>query len=880
MNTPWLLGYPVWDLDVFGGGFWIAFMAVIHVFIAHFAVGGGLFVVLTEMKSYRENSPDMLAYTRKHARFFLLLTVVLGSVTGVGIWFVISVLSPTATSTLVHYFVFGWATEWLFFLAEIVVLFLYYYTFEKIDRRHHLQLGWLYFIFGWLSLFVINGIVAFMLTPGDWLATRDFWDGIFNPAFWPSTAFRTAMAFMLAGLFGFVTALSVKKPELRERLMMYCAKWLLIPLGLVLAAGAWYIAALPEAQKMMILERSPEALRYLRMFLWISPVIFVVGVLLALRTPLGIKRGLAAVLVLIGLAYMGAFEWTREAGRRPYIIRGYTYSNSIQVADAEAVREAGVLKAARWVDNREITEANALAAGEEIFRLLCSACHSVGGPMNDILPRTKKFTVFGMDAMLNGIGKINTYMPPFLGTGEERQALATYIVQGLHGKAETKEPAASVTAEPVEIPAFDEKQDEYILLAWSEKGMHCISDSDAYFSFSFPGNALYAQLIRRGESPEKITEGVTLTYRIQEGFQGPARQVEFWKYSKSLTGKEIPENTGLSGKSLSGDMDLDPEKGIFTAQGVPVVPYPDKGEFHPYPLATVEARDADGTLLVDTQITAPVSTEMNCKLCHGGEWRVAGQAGLSAATAEDILTVHDRMNRTDLKERAEDGNPVRCQECHGGKPEHLNLSAAIHGFHANYLTDRWAEACAACHPGSPDGVTHAYRGIHKQVGIDCISCHGTLEDLALSLLTAEKAAGKAPADRLMAHLKPRVVESVEKVKPRQPWVNEPDCLNCHIDYQVPEVIETFNQWTRSEADLYRNRSGDAGVMCAGCHGITHALYPATNPFGHDRDNIPPMQYQSAPYPMGADKNCKVCHTVDMEFEMHHPNSLRMFRNIR
>jgi hypothetical protein len=39
-----------------------------------------------------------------------------------------------------------------------------------------------------------------------------------------------------------------------------------------------------------------------------------------------------------------------------------------------------------------------------------------------------------------------------------------------------------------------------------------------------------------------------------------------------------------------------------------------------------------------------------------------------------------------------------------------------------------------------------------------------------------------------------------------------------------------------------------------------------------------MQYQKNPYPIGANKNCRVCHTVDMEDEMHHPNSLRMVRN--
>lgn len=90
MDSNWLIHYPVWNLDVFGGSFFIALIAVVHVYVAHFAVGGELFLVLTEMKGYRENSQPILDYTRKHSKFFMLLTMVFGSVTGVGIWFMIS----------------------------------------------------------------------------------------------------------------------------------------------------------------------------------------------------------------------------------------------------------------------------------------------------------------------------------------------------------------------------------------------------------------------------------------------------------------------------------------------------------------------------------------------------------------------------------------------------------------------------------------------------------------------------------------------------------------------------------------------------------------------------------------------------------------------
>jgi site-specific recombinase len=47
------MNYPAWELNAAGGGLLIAVMAVIHVYIAHFAVGGGLLLVLTELKRGR-----------------------------------------------------------------------------------------------------------------------------------------------------------------------------------------------------------------------------------------------------------------------------------------------------------------------------------------------------------------------------------------------------------------------------------------------------------------------------------------------------------------------------------------------------------------------------------------------------------------------------------------------------------------------------------------------------------------------------------------------------------------------------------------------------------------------------------------------------------
>ena len=111
------MNYPVWQFG-FPGGLLIAAMAVLHVFISHFAVGGGAYLVLTERRAYARNDLELLGYVRHHSKFFALLTVVLGAVTGVGIWFTIGLVSPEATSSLIHTFVWGWAIEWVSLLCR------------------------------------------------------------------------------------------------------------------------------------------------------------------------------------------------------------------------------------------------------------------------------------------------------------------------------------------------------------------------------------------------------------------------------------------------------------------------------------------------------------------------------------------------------------------------------------------------------------------------------------------------------------------------------------------------------------------------------------------------------------------------------------------
>ncbi len=91
----------------------IAVISVLHVLVSHYAVGGGLFLAVETQYANRPKNPDYLAYLKDHAWFFILVTVVYGAITGVGIWWTIGLASPLATETLIHVFVFGWAIEYV-----------------------------------------------------------------------------------------------------------------------------------------------------------------------------------------------------------------------------------------------------------------------------------------------------------------------------------------------------------------------------------------------------------------------------------------------------------------------------------------------------------------------------------------------------------------------------------------------------------------------------------------------------------------------------------------------------------------------------------------------------------------------------------------------
>jgi len=234
------MDYPLFLVPHIGGSWLIGAVAIFHVIIAHFAIGGGLLTVVTEQLSARRENALWLAFARKHAVFLVLLSSVLGALSGVGIWFTVGVVHPAAVASLIRSFVWGWAIEWVFFIVEMAAALLYVGTWDRVSRKTHLAIGWIYFVAAYLSLVVINGIVTFMLTPGWWLETRAFWDGFFNPTYWPSLVLRTGIALMLAGAYGWLVAARMPGNGERVALVRYLAVWGIAGVAVAGAGVAWW----------------------------------------------------------------------------------------------------------------------------------------------------------------------------------------------------------------------------------------------------------------------------------------------------------------------------------------------------------------------------------------------------------------------------------------------------------------------------------------------------------------------------------------------------------------------------------------------------------------------------------------------------------------
>jgi cytochrome bd-type quinol oxidase subunit 1/mono/diheme cytochrome c family protein len=406
--------YPVWEPFV-ANSILIAVVAILHVFVSHFAIGGGLYLVLAETTARRRNDLEHLAYVEKHSKFFVLLTLVFGAVTGVGIWIIIGLIHPTGTGWLINNFVWGWATEWVFFFVEITAALIYYYGWKRLSAPTHLAIGWVYFVAAWLSLFIINGIITFMLTPGEWTTSGSFWDGFFNPTFWPSLFFRTFICLILAGLYATFTVAREKNMDLKIRLLRQDGILVLGSLILAALSGYWYYAVLPGNITAAILPGS-IAITALQIMIFFAALLFLLTLLGSIAFPRKAGYISGMILLFCALVAFGGFEWAREAVRKPYLIHDFLYSNNLLISQVDSLPASSPMIINYSTGNR----------GRDIYLAACRSCHTYSGYMS------LSDRLAGMDEefIANLIPRLHYFigkMPPFPGNEEDVAALADYL---------------------------------------------------------------------------------------------------------------------------------------------------------------------------------------------------------------------------------------------------------------------------------------------------------------------------------------------------------------------------------------------------------------------------------------------------------------------
>jgi cytochrome bd-type quinol oxidase subunit 1/mono/diheme cytochrome c family protein len=427
----------------------IAAVAVVHVLVSHYAVGGGLFLAVEVGHAYRTGDRKYLAYLKRHARFFILLTVVFGAITGVGIWWTIGLASPLATEVLIRTFVFGWAIEWVFFVVEIAAAFIFYYYWGRLAEKTHLKIGWIYAAAAWISLVLITGITGFMLNPGRWLESRSFWTAFFNPQFLPQVIARTGGALLLSSLYVYLHAsLVVKEDRLRDRIESRSARPALAGAVLITVGGLWWYFALPESAKAVL--ESAAVLNVLVLLIFaLTAVVFVLLYLGPYRNPGWLSPGFALALVVFGVAAFSTGEFVREAVRKPYIVYNVVMGNQIRPEEIPRFKKNGCLEEGVWtkafvearypeviVDGRvdqarlpSLDREDQVALGEVLFQYQCNNCHAVRRGYSAAGPLVRGRPPEMIESLVNRLEEAHFFMPPWAGTPEEAKLLTAYLME-------------------------------------------------------------------------------------------------------------------------------------------------------------------------------------------------------------------------------------------------------------------------------------------------------------------------------------------------------------------------------------------------------------------------------------------------------------------
>ncbi len=418
--------YPVNDFGPAMRGMVIGGVGIVHVFLAQFAIGGGFLLTYFQWLAGR-GVPDARRLLDGYFKVLVLVSFVLGAMTGVAMWFTTIQVGARTIGLMVDEFHWIWAIEWCCFAVEVVAGYTFLRYGARLDDRIRLRLLALYTVAATGSLFWINGILSWQLTPGAWLHDRDVWAGFFNPSFWPSLGYRLAVACTLAALVAIALINTLELPRAARHALLVHVGRLLLPMVAMPLFGVWYLAVMPADSRSWLLGGSVAMTLFLAMAAGASTLLGLFAIVGVLARKVYVGGATAILLLALAFAATAAGEMVREGARKPFTIRSVLYSSSIAPGEVARLREVGSVTADPYpLRDRDRYPTEQLALGAHVVRVQCSACHTMHGA-NALVHLSRGWSEAQLRVNLAQLQRTKGFMPPFAGPPREVEAVVQLL---------------------------------------------------------------------------------------------------------------------------------------------------------------------------------------------------------------------------------------------------------------------------------------------------------------------------------------------------------------------------------------------------------------------------------------------------------------------
>ena len=251
--------YPTWYEPGIGSGWVIGLIATVHVLFSHTAVGAALLFTYLAYIGYRDDRPELLDFIKKYGLFLLVFSYILGSITGPGIWYSTTVGSPRGISALIHNFVWKWATEWVFFVIEVIGVYMMVYLAGKVDKGTYLRIAITFGLASFATMLAIVGILSFMMEPGrpEWFTEGGYLLGFYGDNTFSQLFIRIAFMFTITAVVGGIVVAGLKDPAFKTWLARRLAVLGIVSAVVGMALYPWYLSTLPAQAQIVMENRIP-----------------------------------------------------------------------------------------------------------------------------------------------------------------------------------------------------------------------------------------------------------------------------------------------------------------------------------------------------------------------------------------------------------------------------------------------------------------------------------------------------------------------------------------------------------------------------------------------------------------------------------------------